>query len=414
MDDLRSEIRAAFDKEQASNPPAAGLRLQILETVAMHPRRATNLQWVAAVMAVLLGLAIVAGLMSSRLAVRAPTPVNPQGDYGPPPAGVQLVYVHDPNHPSWLIGYDWTGHARATVKLGQFLPTSESVIMAPDGQQFEVRETANLELGAFLDRLGQPVPGATIAYVGNAAIWADDNRHLCGALFDSTTGEWSLLTQVRGEAPSEGFLIAKYPAGDRSSIRVAACSFRTDVAILVRTTQSGVSDVWVMRLSDGSAIGHQFFAAGTVANIVASNDAAYAVVMPGPGTKTVSIFDTHVVRVSDWKVIATPRVSTVWGFSGDGSLLLVTAPSLSGVQLETLDWRSGRTVWSEDGPYWPFSVVARPGGGDFALGLGAFPIIRPPCLANANCPAPDPTRIVEIVHGDGSSTVLPRRYILAW
>ncbi|HEY4888716.1 MAG TPA: hypothetical protein VIJ58_09080, partial [Candidatus Dormibacteraeota bacterium] len=120
MDEMRSEIRAAFEKEQMAHAPDAALRYDIVDAVTAQPRRAPNFQWVAVVAAVLLGLLVVVGLMSTRFNHRASVPVtnpkaSPVADYGPPPAGVPLLYVHDPNNPSWLIGYDWSGKARGTV-----------------------------------------------------------------------------------------------------------------------------------------------------------------------------------------------------------------------------------------------------------------------------------------------------------
>ena len=128
MDELRPEIRAAFEKEQAGLAPSAALRRNLVEAVAAQPRPGRNFQWVAVAAAVLLAILVVAGLMSTRLlarhanvnspfasGAREATPVA--GDYGPPPTGVNLLYVHDPDHASWLIAYDWSGQPRGTVKL---------------------------------------------------------------------------------------------------------------------------------------------------------------------------------------------------------------------------------------------------------------------------------------------------------
>jgi hypothetical protein len=75
MDEMRSEIRAAFEKEQAGHAPAAALRNNIVEAVSAQPRRAPNLQWVAIAAALILGILVVVGLMSTRFAHRASVPV---------------------------------------------------------------------------------------------------------------------------------------------------------------------------------------------------------------------------------------------------------------------------------------------------------------------------------------------------
>ena len=123
MDDLRSEIRAAFEREQAGNAPANAMRSDIVDAVTAHGRPSRNFQWVAAVAAILLAILVVAGLMSTRFAPRAsvpaatPKPSSPIGEYGPPPPGVNLLYARDPEHPTWLISYDWSGNPQGTIKL---------------------------------------------------------------------------------------------------------------------------------------------------------------------------------------------------------------------------------------------------------------------------------------------------------
>jgi len=75
MEELRSEIRSAFEKEQAAHPPAAALRRNVVDAVSGRPRPAPNFQWVAVAAAVLLGILVVVGLMSTRLAHRPSVPV---------------------------------------------------------------------------------------------------------------------------------------------------------------------------------------------------------------------------------------------------------------------------------------------------------------------------------------------------
>src|SRR5207302_34521 len=77
--------------------------------------------------AILITVAIVAGLMSVRLAQRQvpgrPSPPTsspaPLADYGPPPVGVPLIYLAYLHRPGWLVGFDWSGKPRGTVKLAQ-------------------------------------------------------------------------------------------------------------------------------------------------------------------------------------------------------------------------------------------------------------------------------------------------------
>ena len=76
MDDLRSEIRAAFEKDQAAHPPGGGLRGNLVAAAATQARPAPSLQWIAVAVATVLGILVVAGLMSTRFAHHASVPVG--------------------------------------------------------------------------------------------------------------------------------------------------------------------------------------------------------------------------------------------------------------------------------------------------------------------------------------------------
>ncbi len=88
MIDIRTEIRAAFEREQSEFPPPAALRAQVVAAVNSQARMAApvrqraerNLSWVMVAAAILLTIAIVAGFMAVRL-VSHPILVKP----GPAP-----------------------------------------------------------------------------------------------------------------------------------------------------------------------------------------------------------------------------------------------------------------------------------------------------------------------------------------
>src|SRR6266566_457640 len=106
MKDLRSEVRDAFAKEQAKHPPAVSLRHDIVRATALTRRPQRSYQWIAVAAALAIAALVVAGLLSTRLLQRASVPAatpgatpsaSPSDDYGPPPTGVNLFWVHDPN-----------------------------------------------------------------------------------------------------------------------------------------------------------------------------------------------------------------------------------------------------------------------------------------------------------------------------
>jgi hypothetical protein len=410
MEELRSLIREAFDKEQAGHAPAAALRHNIVDAVAAQPKPARNLQWLAVAAAVLLAVLVVAGLMSTRFHPRASVPAatpnaSPVADYGAPPAGVPLLYVHDPTHASWLIGFDWSGKPRGTVKLD---PALASPGMAPNGQSFAVGFGAKGGTGEILDRLGKPIQGVGGALPGSTLpIWADDNLHRCGTRYDQGAG--TLITLLPGDAVKSVITIPAGLAGSQSVVGLASCSFRNDQAILVRTTASGgPGEMWVVRISTGTILSHHTYpSSGDLANLSASEDGLLLAENSSKSTGQVgpNAASTVIRRVSDRSVVATLDPSMgVLAFNADDSLVLVTTTPWVGNQptaLAVIDLRSGQALWHYNGPDMFGGSVSQPGGRDFAITL------RKPGVE-------DPLTDLMIVHADGTATNFPRRYQPTW
>ncbi|HEY8816462.1 MAG TPA: hypothetical protein VIP57_15335 [Candidatus Dormibacteraeota bacterium] len=411
MDDLRSEIRAAFEKEQAVHPVPGGLRSNLAAAVAIQSRPAPNLQWIAVAMAALLGTLVVAGLMSARVGSRLmPTPAG-----RPPSVGVPLLYLHDPNHPTWLIGYDWSGKPQGTVKLS--LP--DDATMTPDGSAFYQPGGKGGPIQVF-DRTGRPIanPDATLP---ESEIWADDNQHLCRLDYSAQQSQWRFNTRLPGESGIT-VPVALDPKIIRSGILgllIAACSIQNDQAILFQVPDGRPADVWVVRASTGEILARHTFGIYMVASIVASRDGAYVAVTPpavsylAPGALALRI-----MRVSDWSVAATlPSSRPVLGFSGDGSRVLVGSVSMNGplqYDYAILDWRTNRTSWRYDGTMALHSYTAQPGGRAFAMAFGDSPIPRPPCIQSSTCPPFEPVRAIVIANPDGTTTAIPGGYFPAW
>ena len=418
MDEVRSEIRAAFEKEQAGLAPAAALRRNLVEAVAARPRPGRSFQWAAVAAAVLLAVLVVAGLLSTRLLARHANVTSPHvtqsplGDYGPPPAGVPLIYVHHPSHVGWLIGFDWSGNPRATVKLDQAAMDLGAIRMAPDGQSFVGGPNESGETGEFRDRFGQPIPGGHFTFPGNITaygIWADDNVHLCGISFDTHALTYSLSTVAPGEAVKSVVVTTPNQIGDQEALGLLSCSFRNDRAIIQRRNKFGptevsVVEVWVVKVSDGELVSRNSYSAGSDEQVIGSADATltaeYSRSFPGQvGTAA----RTTIRKVSDRSVIATldPLVQ-VFAFSSDNSLVLTyTEPGVGGTEghLAVIELQSGRTIWSYTGPDQSIGGdLVEPGGDGFAVIINSV----------------DPAANVVIVHGDGTTTQLPGRYVPTW
>jgi hypothetical protein len=413
MEDLRPEVRDAFAKEQAKHPPAVSLRHDVVSATALNRRPQRSYQWIAVAAALAIAALVVAGLLSSRVLQRANVPgatpgVSPSprstDDYGPPPAGVNLIWVHDPNHPTWLDGFGWDLKVRATLKLD---PEKTNVTMAPDGQAFGLGLYAKGGNWEYLDRLGNSVAAPTTLAGAINPRWADDNQHVCSIRFDQQTFEWTVWTQLPGEAPKQVSVVAQDTSIGQTGLSLEACSFKNDAAVVVRTVIASPTEYWVIRLSDGKVILHRTRTGTDVSNIVASHDGTLIALNSARSTGAVDggASSTVVIRVSDGTVVATLDATMgVLGFSGDNSRVLVTlAPWVGGsaAHLGVVNLASGATVWQDTGSALFGGFIAEPGGSRFVL---AYPTGQQ---------GPGPATIV-VVNGDGSSTALDSPYAPTW
>lgn len=412
MDDIRSEIRAAFQKEQAVNPPTADLRPRIVRAVGAQPRRrSTNLQWVAAAAAIVLAALVVAGLMSTRLANRGSVPTHPKavvtpspvGDYGPPPAGVPLFYLQDPNHRGWYTGFDWNGVPRGTIKLATPLDASISLQQAPDGSAFQLSPYGKGGGNLFYNRLGLN------QMAGTAGTWADDSQHTCSVVLDRQKYTWTLITGGPGQQP-EGqtvTLLATDSGIGQTSINLAACSFKNDRAIAVRTSIAWPSEMWLVRLSDGKVLSHTpVDGNGKLVGVVASPDGS---LIAENSMRSAAVGDqgassTVIRRVAD-RTVRTSLDPTmgVLGFSADNSMVLVTtSPVLNGqpTHLAAVDLGTGNVIWRYDGTETFAGFQVAPVGSAFAV-----------MLENAIRGGGHPVVTVVMVFGDGRTVDLPASYI---
>ena len=411
MNDIRSEIRAAFEKEQAAHPPAANLRPSVVSALVQKPRVVRNYEWLAVAAAILIAVLIVGGLVTMRLAHHAIAPVggptasptaSPVGDYGPPPAGVPLLYVHDRQHAAWLIGFDWSGKPQATVKLDQ----PADVTMAPDGQSFAIGLLAKGGNWQFLDRLGHPIGTPSTLPGAYSTLWADDYQHVCSMTFDQKTLDYTLWMALSGQPVKRVTVVAHDLNVGQTGVLVAACSIKNDRAIAVRFTGANPSEMWVLKLSDGSVVSHSTYASGAVANVIASADAVFVAENSGTsaGQVTPGAASTIIRRVSDGSVVASmdPTVAVV-AFSGDDSLTLVaTVPWVGPLTHLAIRELTGQQVWADDGLTTWGGHVVRPGGREFAL-----------AKTSPTATGPLPTTIL-IVHGDGTVIQLPDLYEPTW
>jgi len=372
MDDLRSEIRAAFEREQAGHPPAISLRHEVVRAAARQPRRGMNLQWLAVAATILIGVLVVVSLMSTRIAGRAPAPSQPVGDYGTPPAGVALFYVGDPKHPGWYVALDWKGEPRGTLKFAAAAPETTKLGQAPDGSELAVSGGKG-GYTTFIDPVHKLIVSQDPSQLQSIQMWSEDSRQLC--TLDFKTPNWEIGLASPGTAPSKLHTVALDPTIVRSGVigvGFAACSPRNDRAILVRSVFGYASYEWVVQLSDGRILSQRKFDANMLSGIVASGDGSLIAESSAKadGQIAPAAPSTIVRRSSDGAVVATINPSyAVLALSGDNSVALITTtPWASGVRsnIGVLDLASGTVFEStENGELSSFLV--EPGAKAFAL-----------------------------------------------
>ncbi|MGH7761365.1 MAG: hypothetical protein ACREOY_08120 [Candidatus Dormibacteraceae bacterium] len=333
--------------------------------------------------AVLAAVVVVAGFMATQFPARPAPPIvvtSPSPiavDYGPPPPGVPLIWVQDPNHSGWLIGFDWTGKLRGTVKVSRPVAQYDRLSQAPDGSAFGIEPNGKGGFQVFLDGLGATIATSGPQVLYQSEMWADDSRHLCD--LDPSSGRWTLGLAVPGAAPNPVNEIALDPSSLARSGIIAfsfgACSARNDRAVIPYSYPGRPTAYSVVRISDGAILQQRTYAAGLVANVTASMDGSLIAESSGQsaGEPPPNATSTVIRRASDLSVVSTlaPNIG-VLAFSGDNSAALVsTAPLIGGqaAMLEVLDLQTGRVTWTGEGTSGLGAVAVQPTADAFAVAL---------------------------------------------
>lgn len=367
--------------------------------------------------AVLAGIMVAAGFMAIQFPPRPAAPaaaviaLSPLAvDYGPPPPSVPLVWVQDPNHPGWLIGFDWTGKPRGTVKPSRAVAPYDRFSQAPDGSGFGIEPNGKGGFQVFLDRLGGTIATSGPQVFYQSEMWADDSRHLC--TLDPRTSHWTLGLALPGAAPNPVNEVALDPSSlARSGIiafSFAACSARNDRAVIPYSYQGRPTAYSVVRISDGAVIQQRTYEAGQVANVTASMDGSLIAENSGQsaGQPAPNATLTVIRRASDLSVMTTlgPNIG-VLAFSGDNSAALVsTAPLIAGqaAMLEVLDLQTRRATWTGEGTSALGAVFVQPSGNTFAVALTQPGGQNPPAT-------------ILMIYGDGSRPAkLPGLFVPTW
>lgn len=327
------------------------------------------------VAAILLAAAIIA-------ATQYLQPAIPTAAVGPdaPPQGVDLLYFVNPGRHHSLVAYDWAGNRRGSITFPSWVDLTR-LKMAPDGSSFLIEPAFDGDWLGYFDRLGNTTM-ETNTGLPDSALWADDNRHLC-----LLAGQ-DIVIKLTG-FPDRVTTISPQVYETPGQLGLAACSMRSDTALLVSVGDSAITGARI-RLSSGKSLNEASF--GTDANVVVSADAALVAVGHTDGAPTMIYRAGDLIRpVEEVKSPAIPVA-----FSGDGRSVLI----LDGAGMELVDWTSGRQRWRLDQPPgYAGSVLTHPSSSDLAF-----------AISNGNG---SPTGIF-IVHRDGTTTDLDHGTPIAW
>ena len=378
MNELRQEVRASFDKQQATLGDLAGVRQRILRTAlaATETRRSQIFRTAIGLAAVLLAAAAVATTVfirersqsgpavthsPSASAQPTPSPTPAATALAQPlqvPASTPVILYHDPVNPDQIDGITWDGTASGRIAAtgGAF-----GLVPNPMGTLY-----AGFSDSGIHDRSGQLIA----QYVsgnqkGFAGIWADDEQHFCQMVSASALppagGEPATLRLgAPGTTPKN---IAQVAAMyDQASAGVVACSVRRDRAVVVQWDSIGNSrQFWVVQLSTGRILLDSARLGTTMRNVWASPDGQYiAVVRAGSGQAT----ETAIYGPTG--SLLGKVIGAIQAFSWDGTLAVISNADNS---VSVIRWRDETHVWDVPHGLTLYDALAEPGSQRIAVAL---------------------------------------------
>jgi len=377
MNDLRQEVRASFERQQAPLGDLAGVRQRLLRTALAAPDSRRSQLFVTAVglAAVLVAAAAVGATIFVRERSQpgpAATPsasASAQPTLSPAPAPTALaqplqvpasaavILYHDPVNRDQIDGITWEGTARGRVAAagGAF-----GLVPNPMGTLY-----AGLD-GGIHDRSGQLVARYDSGnQKGFSAEWADDEQHFCQMVSASALppagGEPATLRLgAPGTTPKN---IAQVAAMyDQAGAGVVACSVRRDRAVVVQWDSIGNSrQFWVVQLSTGRILLDSARLSITMRNVWASPDGQYIAVVraiTGQATETVVYGPTG--------SLLGKVAGAVQAFSWDGSIAVVSNADNS---VSAIRWRDGSHLWDAPQGLTFEGALAEPDGQRVAVAL---------------------------------------------
>ena len=356
---MRDDVRTAFEKQQSAlgDVGDAPRRLMREAMINRDQREGRNLQWVAAVAAVLIAaivittFALVKGAARTQVVPAAtpspratPSPAPLTNELNVPDSTPIIVYL-DPAKSDQVDGVTWDGKESGKITGGSVAAGNPANSLFGQGNQI-------------VDRHGRLVATGTYGAKFWSATWADDEQHLCFMTpFDNPASNGVATTLMLGAPGQPSKAIARVGTlYNQTFVSVHECSVLGDRAIVVQSGGQGIGVVglWVVQLSTGRII----WQGGAGAGLAASHDGMYVAVPSAVGGPTVIYGpDGKVAGHADGEVLA---------FSWDGSLAV---ESNSANVPSVVNWRTGQTIWAFSKSTSQFTeVLVEPGGPNVAVG----------------------------------------------
>jgi len=369
--DIRTEIREAFEREQSTFPPPPALRAQVLAEVASRAsasaparqRAGRDLTWLMGAAAILLAIAIVAGLLAVRSLYGQPTPVKP----GPAPQlcvpgpaqpsdrfarihgcitysdGSQIVAA-DPHHPANRI---IIGPSNGLVPIEWSRDGSRLLLSTTLGDLYVMNADGSLTQLTHGDALGWE---GSFSPDGTQVVYDRITSKTVNGVDQQTRGLY--VVGVNGGAPRSiaassfacttltctGAWLA-YPAWSPDGARIAYADYRDDL---------GRDEIWIMN-SDGTSP-HRIVALGAC-----------------PGATQGSACTDSLAWSPDGSELT---------FHSAGGIYLVRA---NGSGLRRISSTGGQPTWSPDGSAIAFTrggqlFTMAPDGSNVAQVEGVVPV----------------------------------------
>ena len=354
---LRDDIRAGFDRKQATLGEVADARHRLMQNALAAPEHASHrAQWAVGMAAVLIAAIVITTFVLVRgdrrpHATPAASPTTAQTLSVPD--STPILVIRDTSAYQQIDAITWDGKAAGKLPF--------------DAGGYSPNPAANLfaSVSTIRDRSGAVVASGSFGAKFFSGTWADDEVHFCVMTPFDNPGSGGVPTTLRLFDARTGTARDVLQIGtlyNQTSVTVAACSVQFDRAVVVQSAGQGTetAQYLVVQLSTGKILWtHQFIRSRPV-QIVSSRDGQTIAESQGQSS-TILGPDGAVTG----HIAGSVRI-----FCWDGSLALVDGGTGDGPG-RIVRVSDGSTVWS--GPngsgFYVYRYAAQPDGASLAVGL---------------------------------------------